>query len=462
MNKLKFTLVAFLLSTSLLKAQNVDHSYKPLTLKLDEKGSKFLRIITWHQMWVSSTQNNPGTVDINNKAQTNSTDFGIRRSRILLQAQISPRFMIVSHFGLNNQSFSNGGSAGSLGTGASGTGQGGKRPQLYMHDAWTEYAIIPSKLHIGTGLHYWNGVSRMASASTLNFMTLDAPIHNWFNIEATDQFARQLGVYAKGQVGILDYRVAVNKPFAFGVKNDGAIVSPIATNVFTESWSTQGYVAYQFWDKESNVLPFFVGTYLGAKKVLNIGAGFYYHPKATASRPTLTDSVKTHDQTNFGADVYLDMPLKNTKGMALNVYSSFTAHNFGPKYIRNIGILNQHPSTSAVTSTPDASWAGGGNLQPTLGTGTIWYTQAGLLLPKLSNGTAFMPYATYTMKNFERIGTPSSQFDLGVNYFINNHNAKVTLQYGSRPVYKAPLAGSTEPVRNGSKGEFILQTHIFL
>ena len=85
MNKLKFTLVAFLLSTSLLKAQNVDHSYKPLTLKLDEKGSKFLRIITWHQMWVSSTQNNPGTVDINNKAQTNSTDFGIRRSRILLQ-----------------------------------------------------------------------------------------------------------------------------------------------------------------------------------------------------------------------------------------------------------------------------------------------------------------------------------------------------------------------------------------
>ena len=66
-----------------------------------------------------------------------------------------------------------------------------------MHDAWTEYAIIPSKLHIGTGLHYWNGVSRMASASTLNFMTLDAPIHNWFNIEATDQFARQLGIYAK-------------------------------------------------------------------------------------------------------------------------------------------------------------------------------------------------------------------------------------------------------------------------
>lgn len=462
MNKLTLSLATMLLSVSLLKAQNVDHSYKPLTFKLDEKGTKFLRIITWHQMWVSNTQNNAGTLDINGKTQSSSTDFGIRRSRILLQAQVSPRFMIVTHFGLNNQSFSNGGSAGALGTGASATGQGGKRPQLYMHDAWTEYAIVPGKLHIGSGLHYWNGVSRMASASTLNFMTMDAPIHNWFNIEATDQFARQLGIYAKGQIEKIDYRFALNKPFAFGVKNDAAIVSPIATNIFTESWSGQGYVNYQFLDKESNVLPYFVGTYLGAKKVFNIGAGFYYHPKATASRATLTDSVKTHDQSNFGADLYLDMPIKNSKGMALNVYSSFTAHNFGPKYIRNIGILNQHPSVQTVAQNANTSWAGGGNLQPTLGTGTIWYTQAGLLLPKLSNGTAFMPYATYTMKNFERIGKTSSQFDLGLNYFINNHNAKVTLQYGSRPVYTAPLVGSTEPVRNGSKGEFILQTHIFL
>lgn len=462
MKKIKLTLTTLLLTAVTMHAQNVDHAYKPLTLKLDEKGNKFLRIITWHQMWISSTQNNPGTLDINGKVQQTSNDFGIRRSRVLLQAQVSPRFMIVTHFGINNQSFSNGGAAGTLGSGSSAAAQGGKRPQLYIHDAWTEYAIVPGKLHMGAGLHYWNGVSRMASASTLNFMTLDAPIHNWFNIDATDQFARQLGVYAKGQLGKLDYRLAVNKPFAFGVKNDAAIVSPIATNVFTESWATQGYVNYQFLDKESNVLPYFVGTYLGVKKVFNVGAGFYYHPKATASRPTLSDSVVTHNQSNFGADVYLDMPIKGTKGMALNVYSSFTLHNYGPKYLRNLGILNQHATTETVANNPDASWAGGGNLQPMLGTGTIWYTQAGLLLPKLANGTAFMPYATFTMKNFERIGTPSAQFDLGANYFINNHNAKITLQYGTRPIYKAPLPGTTEPVRNGNKGEFIIQTHIFL
>ena len=148
--------------------------------------------------------------------------------------------------------------------------------------------------------------------------------------------------------------------------------------------------------------------------------------------------------------------------MAVNFYSSFTAHNFGPNYIRNIGILNQHPSVQTVGQNAGTSWAGGGNLQPTIGTGTIWYSQAGLLLPKLKNGTAFMPYATYTLKNFERIGAMSGQFDAGVNYFVNGHNAKVTLQYGNRPVYKAPAAGTIEPIRNGTKGEFILQTHIFL
>ena len=52
--------------------------------------------------------------------------------------------------------------------------------QIYMHDVWTEFMLVPKKLYIGTGLHYWNGVSRMANASTLNFMTLDAPIFNWY------------------------------------------------------------------------------------------------------------------------------------------------------------------------------------------------------------------------------------------------------------------------------------------
>lgn len=436
----------------------IDHSYKPMTLKLDDKGQKFIRLITWHQMWVTHTQNNPGTLDINGKAQNSTTDMAIRRSRFLIQAQVSPRFMIISHWGINNQSFVNGGSAGALGTGASATGQGGKRPQLYIHDAWTEYAVKPGKLHLGAGLHYWNGVSRLSSHSTLTFMTLDAPIFNWYNIETTDQFARQLGIYAKGQLGKLDYRIHLNKPFAFG-SSLSSVTSANAVNVMNENWSTGGYLNYMFWDKESNVLPYFAGTYLGNKKVFNIGAGWYTQKGATASRKSATDSIQEHNQSNLGIDVFLDMPVNKKKGTAFSLYSVFYKFNFGPNYLRNIGILNLHPSTQPVTTKPDASWAGGGNMQPTIGTGTIWYTQVGYLLPKLKNGTAFMPYATFTYKNFDRIGKASGQFDLGMNYLINGHNAKITLQYSTRPVYKTVNGG---PERNGSKGEFILQTQIFL
>lgn len=436
----------------------IDHSYKPMTLKLDDKGQKFIRFITWHQMWISHTDNNPGTLDVNGKPQSSTTDMAIRRSRFLVQAQVSPRFMIVSHWGINNQSFLNGGGSGTLGTGASATAQGGKRPQLYIHDAWTEYAIKPGKLHVGAGLHYWNGVSRLSSHSTLTFMTLDAPIFNWYNIEATDQFARQMGIYAKGQLGKLDYRIHLNKPFAFGV-NPSTVTSANATNVLNENWSTGGYLNYMFWDKESNVLPYFTGTYFGAKKVFNIGAGWYSQKGVTASRKSAADSVQTHDQSNLGVDVYLDMPINKKKGTALSVYSVFYKYNFGPNYLRNLGILNLHANTEPLAAKPDASWAGGGNLQPTIGTGSIWYTQVGYLLPRLKNGTAFMPYATFTYKNFDRIGKASGQFDLGLNYLINNHNAKITLQYSTRPVYKTV---SGNPERNGSKGEFILQTQIFL
>lgn len=436
----------------------VDHSYKPLTLKLDSTGKKFVRLITWEQTWLSFTQNNPGTLDVNGKTQDLAVDLSIRRLRFLIQAQISPRFMIVTHFGINNQSFVNGGGSGILGTGASATGQGGKRPQIYWHDAYTDFSILPGKLHVGAGLHYWNGVSRLSSQSTLNFMTMDAPIFNWYNIEGTDQFARQLGIFAKGQIGRLDYRFHLNKPFAFGIQPT-AVTSSSSVNVLNEKWATGGYVNYMFWDKESNALPYFVGTYLGNKKVFNIGAGWYNHQGATASKSSPTDSVEIHNQSNLGIDVFLDMPVNKEKGTALSVYSVFYINDFGTKYLRNIGILNTHGALQTIAQNAETSWSGAGNLQPTIGTGNIWYTQVGYVLPKLKNGTSFMPYATFTYKDFDAIGKSSIQYDLGLNYLLSNHNAKITIQYGTRPVYKTV---NNLPERNGSKGEFIIQTHIFL
>lgn len=415
----------------------VDHSYKPIILKLNEDGSKYLRLIMWHQIWVKSTENNPGTADVNGKASGNSFDIGLRRSRMLAMAQISPRFLILTHFGINNQTFVNGGA-----------GTTNKKPGLFIHDAWTEYAVVQNKLHIGAGLHYWNGISRMSNASTLNSMTLDAPIFNWPTIELTDQFARQYGIYAKGKLGKLDYRMALNQPFSSG----SAPIEGRALNHLNDNLATQGYFNYQFKDQESNALPFAVGTYLGAKEILNIGVGFHRHANATAS---LQNGVeKLHDIMLLGADIFYEKPLGR---YAISSYSVFYDYNFGPNYIRNVGIMNTGQMPAGDSPLFESlGFNGPGNAQPTIGTGTIAYTQFGVLLPKFKNGARVMPYLTYTKKNFDMLKTGSSQYDIGVNYFINGHNAKITAQYGVRPLYNSSL------VKDGRAGEFILQTHIFL
>lgn len=135
------------------------------------------------------------------------------------------------------------------------------------------------------------------------------------------------------------------------------------------------------WDKESNVLPYFVGSYLGAKKVMNIGAGFYSHPEAVGYPITdvsTADSITKSNQMVFGADFFLDMPTRPGKGDCINVLLTYYNMDFGPRYLRNVGILNER-TTAPASAT---SWAGGGNAQPTIGTGSIVYGQVGYAFPK--------------------------------------------------------------------------------
>lgn len=448
-----------------------DHSYKPLTLKLNDDGSKYVRFIMWHQFWATYTQNNTGTLDANGQEIKSSSDIALRRSRFLAYAQISPRFLILTHWGINNQSFATGGSANG-GNQTAIASNSGKKPQLFIHDAWTEFEVAKDKLYIGAGLHYWNGISRLTSHSTLNFMTMDAPIFNWPTIETYDQFARQYGIYAKGQLGRLDYRLSLNKGFVVGIPNTEAAFRAGATaaaptvsrgvsrEAFSEKWVYAGYLNWMFWDKENNKLPFFVGSYLGGKKVFNLGAGFYSQAEATGTLDwSGPDTARVYrfqknDVNLFGFDAYLDMPLGSKKnGLCLSILGTLYLYDFGPNYLRNIGILNLHTSSNSEKAT----LAAGGNAQPTIGTGTIGYLQAGLGLPKMKNGTQFMPYFTVTYKDFERLEESSLQYDLGLNYFIVGHHAKITLQYSSRPEYDR-----VSLKRKGSKGELILQTHIFL
>ncbi|MCB0635101.1 MAG: porin [Lewinella sp.] len=392
------------------EAPEVDHSYKPLTLKLNEDGSKYVRFIMWHQLW--ATTNNLAVED--SKLQITPS---IRRSRFLAFAQISPRFLILTHFGLNGLTPGN----------LTSLGNNGDSPQLFLHDAWAEFKVV-DELYIGSGLHYWKGMTRLANQSTLNFMTLDQsrPFVAWHSLGVTDQFARHLGIYAKGAIGAFDYRLAINSPGRNGIagnyspKDNGFTYSG-ASNANSDGDPTgntiiEGYFRYQLWDKESTKLPYAVGSYLGAKKVLAIGAGFFSHANGMYNASTGEHGNVNH----FAVDAFLDMPVG--EGGCLNAYAAFQSFNYGDNYV--------------------ARWAG---------TGTNLYAQLGVLIP----GTKLMPYVALQSSNYDGYSDldQPSVLDLGLNYFINGHNAKLTLEYHTI---------SNDPREGGDVQQLRMQAHVFL
>ena len=409
-----------------------------LRVNLNEDGTRYFRLLTWHQVWARYNQNNTGSTRLG-EPQDETFDFGLRRSRFLMYAQINNRFLIVTHFGINNQ---NAISGGYLGT-------DGKKPQLYMHDAYLDFKVIEKYLNLGFGLHYWNGISRMTNASTLNLMTLDAPIFNWATIEATDQFARHLGVFAKGKIGKLDYRLAVNDPFrtnTLGIIDSGRTFYNPSNNkkIFA------GYAMWEFLDEESNKLPYLVGTYLGTRRVFNIGAGFQSNADGTWRTVASGDTVASNILL-WSVDAFLDIPLNAQRKDAITTYLAFYNYDFGPNNLRYIGIMNPANGGGLLR----------GNAFPVLGTGTILYGQAGYLLPEFSEKLRIQPYLAYSHANFEGLRTslgetvPVNVFDGGVNFYLDGHHAKFTLNYRARP-------DMTDPDNVVTRSEVTLQAMIYL
>jgi hypothetical protein len=462
--------LVFLVAHATVVAQGSTEYGSGLRVPLDSSGSRYIRFLLWNQIWYRNQHNNPGTV-INGGVRDRTWDIGARRLRILMFAQISPRYLILTHIGINNQSFTTGGASGSAGTGPYGAG---KKPQLFFHDVWNEFALVPANdlvtnrpnknnLYVGGGLHYWWGISRLSSASTVNFLTIDAPIINWPLVEVSDQFVRQFGFYAKGRLGKVSYIAAINKPFATNlVPQFDAIKSErvAVDNNGDPHAALTGYFDYQFFDQESNALPFRVGTYVGTRKVLNVGAGLYHNRHATRS----VDQVgleQEHDITLLGADVFADLPVGNpAKNTAITAYAVWYNYNFGPNYLRTIGIMNTgiafDPNMAALQRTLN----GPGDSRMFVGTGNIFYTQAGLLLPKSRAFKArIQPFGAYTWKKLEWLDEPGSYWDVGVNFFLDGHHAKITPQYSTRPLY---FLRGDQRVKDGYRGEFLLQLQIFL
>ncbi|MEN8928578.1 MAG: hypothetical protein ABF242_05365 [Flavobacteriales bacterium] len=354
-------------------------------IKFDSTGKKYLRFISWAQV-----QANYSEFAAPNQ---NQLSFNLRRARFLMYSQITDKFLILSHFGLNSLNANN---MSPIGT--------GDRSQLFFHDFWGQYNIAKNHT-IGAGLHYFNGISRLNNQSTLNMLTLDNNRQSWSTIGLSDQFARHLGVFGKGKFGKLQYRVAINDAMTNSL--DGRTPDSTGTAVFggkrllgsaTAGFAYAGYFEYNFLDQESNFLPYKVGSYLGDKRIFNVGAGFHLHPNGAAVSDT-SGAVSGENVALFAVDAFYEAPI-GSNNSAITAYATVQFNDYGTDYLFSA-----------------------------YGTGTMFYGHVGYVLPGAKDKTRFQPYVSYGTHSYDASSDSRNTLGVGINAYMSGHHSKLTLEY---------------------------------
>lgn len=411
-----------------------------LKFNLSEDGKRFFQVVFLNQTWVRYTENNEGTT-IQNERQNEVFDIGLRRTRIQMFGQITDRVFLYFQFGQNNFNAQY-----NIGN--------NRKFAAFFHDAFCEYKVTESNaLKIGAGLTIANGLSRFSQPSIGTIMTMDVPVTLQASVDQTDEFSRKLSLVFRGQISKLDYRVSISNPFP--ITSNGQALPPLSQNAtFTQKGHTlqyQTYLVWQFFEHEPHNTPYMTGTFLGKKKVWNVAVGAISQNKAMWRKEANQNDTTYQDMLLLGIESFLDMPLKKA-GMAISAHLGYYNYNFGTNYLRYNGLMNPASGTVATNAFTGVG-ATFGNAYPMFGSGSFWYGQAGFLFQN-----RFQPYVSLLSAHWERIGQQTNVWNMGVNWLINQHRAKLSLNYENRPTYS--LNSQNQAVSTGNKGAWILQYQI--
>lgn len=413
-----------------------------LKIFMNNDSTRYVKGTGLAQIWFRYNDNNPGST-IYGTPKKETFDVGLRRVRYQVMGQVTKNVFFYTQIGVN--------SFNSLTA---------RKTPIFFHDVTAEYAVYKNYFTLGGGLNGWNGTARYTSSGVANILCMDLPVIEETTNDVTDQFVRKLGVYAKGKIGGFDYRLAAANPFP--IQNSLSTVAALSSTN-TSAFSTrapemqyQGYFMWQFLDKESNLLPYMTGSYLGKKKVLNIGTGFTHQKDAMWHRNANLDTVATPLQ-QYGVDVFYDSYLNKDKQNAITLYAAYLIYNFGPNYIRNAGAMN-----TANGTVGKASFNGAGNAFPLVGTGQVIYAQAAYLFKKdlLDLQGTLQPYIAGSYANYEKLQDPVLVYNIGLNWIMAGQNSKLSLDYQSRPVFNADSNGDIYETTNARRGQVVLQYQV--
>ncbi len=451
----KNLLLLFILLTFSCFAQDKPEDNIPdktdIRYNISANGNHYIKFTFLNQTWLRYNQSNPGSTVLG-KPTPETFDIGLRRTRMQLFGQITDHVFFYTQFGMNNFNYLS-------------SIAGNRKIQAFFHDALGEFIPFKGKnyLKFGGGLTICNGLSRFTQPSIGSIMTLDVPVFAQSTVDQTDEFARKLSFYMRGQIGKFDYRIAITDPFP--ITTNGATTPTLGKDAtfttYGHSHQYQGFFIYNFFDSEQHTTPYMQGTYLGKKKILNVECGAIFQPNATWMDGDTNSIVGGYDTSynnllHLSAAIYLDMPINKEKGTALSGYFGYFNMNYGKNYIRNNGIMN--PANGINTN---ASFNGTGNAYPMFGTGQTIYAQIGYLFKKdlLKSCGTLMPYVSCQFAKLEKLYDNVVVVDAGINWLINGHNGKLSLDFQNRPIFTTQTTGDI--VVSERKNSVILQYQIF-
>jgi hypothetical protein len=196
-------LIFLVMGCQSLLAQGSLYYERGYKIKFNDNEDKYLRIITWAQVQANYSDNRLSDED-KDEADVN---FQLRRARLLFFGQITKKFLIMARIGLN--------SLNQINMSPAGVSSGS---QIFIHDDWAQYNLTGNHV-VGTGLHYWNGPSRLSSQSILNLLTLHNNRASSATIGLSAQFAIHIGVFDKGNFDKFQYQIALNDAVVNGLDN---------------------------------------------------------------------------------------------------------------------------------------------------------------------------------------------------------------------------------------------------
>lgn len=410
----------------------------PLQIKLSPEGDRYVQFSGLNQVWLRHTRLNPGSQLNGRDMGSHYTDLSLRRLRFQVLAQLTDRVFFYTQFGQNNFNF-----------------RSPKYTGAFFHDATVEYALMPKKLSLGGGLAGWTGLARHAAPGIGAIMSLDVPLFLQPTNGITDQFIRKLGLYAKGQVGRVDYRIIISHPMTVSGAPDTTSLPTSRTFNYAHTlpkMQSQAYVKYFFRDGESNLTPYQAGSYLGQKNMLNLGAGFIYQPDAFWALDA-AGQTQLHPMLLLGLDLFYEKPL-NTH-TSITFYTVFTHYDMGRGHIRSLGVDNP------ASGMDQARVSGPGNGFPIVGTGNTLYAQAGYLFGNdlLGTGGKLQPFAAAQYSRFLALADPMLMYELGLNYLTQGHHgSKLSLEYQGRPTYTTGYNGENQ--LHSYKGMWVMQYQV--